>query len=74
MHVREHAVDSMAELVEQRRDFIEGQQCRTARLWLRDVESVGYDRLAPKKLGLAHEIVHPGATTLVVTRKVVAEE
>ena len=70
----QHAVQRMAELVEQRPDLAEGQEHRLAGCGLRDVDVVDDHRSRGEQLRLADVVAHPGAALLVVARKIVREE
>ena len=65
-HVREHRVQRVPELVEERRHVVEGDQGRLARgagfVKFSDVED---DRLGSEQTALVDEAVLPGAAALV---------
>mmetsp|Transcript_53120 Transcript_53120/g.124204 ORF Transcript_53120/g.124204 Transcript_53120/m.124204 type:complete len:781 (-) Transcript_53120:457-2799(-) len=63
-HLREHAVQRMAELVEQGADFVPGQQRRLAGRRLGDVEMVGHHRASALVGVLRHVFVHPRTALL----------
>ncbi len=74
VHVRQHSMNRVTKLMEQRGHFVESEQRRPPGLRLRDVEVVGHDRLEPEQPRLPHEAAHPGAALFVVAREIVTEE
>ena len=61
-HVGEHAVKGVAEFMEERRDFVEGEERGLAGGRLGNVEVVADDGLGAEEGGLRFVLVHPGAT------------
>ena len=74
-HVREEAVQRVAELVEQRARVVEAEQRRLALGGLGEVHHVDDDRAdVAGELLLAAEAAHPGAAPLGGAGEIVAEE
>ncbi len=63
-HVREHAVQRVSELVEERGHLCKGEERRVTLFGLRHVEVVGDDRLPMEQARLPHVRVHPSAPAL----------
>ena len=72
MGVSEHAVQRVPKFMEHRPHIIRGEKSRLAGSGRGEIGDVTDNRARAQQFGLVHQVVHPGATLLVVALEVVA--